>query len=106
MTPSALLSYFETSAYNFEWDIEQKLSDGRMIQFIKLTPKNKSAGKNSGLIGIDTKTKMVYKIIETDAYQGRNTLTINSFKSNLNLSDTEFQFKKSDYPGYYVYQVD
>lgn len=106
VTPSALLSYFETSAYNFEWDIEQKLSDGRMIQFIKLTPKNKSTGKNSGLIGIDTKTNMVYKIIETDAYQGRNTLTINSFKSNLNLSDAEFQFKKSDYPGYYVYQVD
>ncbi|HLV46140.1 MAG TPA: outer membrane lipoprotein carrier protein LolA [Flavobacterium sp.] len=106
MTPSSLLSYFKTSEYNFQWDIEQQLNDGRKIQFIKLTPKSSSQVKNSGLIGIDIKTNMVYKIIEIDAFQGRNTLTINNFKSNLNISDSEFQFKKSNYPGYYVYEVD
>jgi len=106
MTPSSLLSYFKTSEYNFQWDIEQQLNDGRKIQFIKLTPKSSSQVKNSGLIGIDIKTNMVYKIIEIDAFQGRNTLTINDFKSNQNISDSEFQFKKSNYPGYYVYEVD
>ena len=106
MTPSSLLSYFKTSEYNFQWDIEQQLNDGRKIQFIKLTPKSGSQVKNSGLIGIDLKTNMVYKIIEIDAFQGRNTLTINNFKSNQNIADSEFQFKKADYPGYYVYEVD
>lgn len=106
MTPSTLLSYFKTSEYNFQWDIEQQLGDGRKIQFIKLTPKSGTKTKNGGLIGIDTKTNMVYKIIEIDAFQSRKTLTINSFKSNQNMPDTEFQFKKSDYPGYYVYEVD
>lgn len=106
MTPATLLTYFKTSEYNFQWDIEQSLGNGQKIQYIKLTPKTKSTNKNSGLIGIDTKTNMVYKIIEIDAYQGRNTLTISSFKSNQNIADSEFQFKKANYPGYYVYEVD
>ena len=88
-------------------DITQNVK-GRKIQYIKLIPIDSKAEIKDILLGIDERTKHIYRLIQTDANGTKYTLTVNSFKTNQPLSKTLFTFDKEKYQkeGYYISQLD
>ncbi len=101
LSPSKLFSFYK-EGYRFDWDITQSLYGNRKIQFIKLTPIDTYSQASYLLLGIDTKTKHIYKLIEVGDNNTETTLTIRSFVSNTTLADNTFVFSEKDYPNYYI----
>ena len=101
LSPSKLFSFYK-EGYRFKWDILQPLYGGRKIQFIKLIPIDTYAQAAYLLLGIDTKTKHIYKLIEVGDNGTETTLTVRSFKTNQILADNLFVFQEEKYPNYYI----
>lgn len=101
LSPSKIFSFYN-QGYRFEWDILQPLYGGRKIQYIKLIPIDTYAQASYLLLGIDTKTKKIYKLIEVGNDGTETTLTIGSFKTNIEIPTNTFVFSASDYPNYYI----
>jgi hypothetical protein len=99
-----MLSFFKTG-FKYSWDIQQN-SNGRKIQYIKLTPINPKDQRKSILLGIDIQTKHIFNLIEIGKNDTKTTLSINSFKVNQPLSQSHFTFNKSKYPNYYINILD
>ncbi len=106
ITPSQMLTFYE-KGYSSKMDIIQNVK-GRKIQYVKLTPINSKADIKYILLGIDTQTKHIYKLIQTDANGTKYTLTVNAFKTNLPLSENMFKFNETKYKnqGYYINRLD
>ncbi len=62
ITPSKMLSFYE-DGYTYALDIEQNIN-GRKIQYVKLTPIDSSSEIKTILLGIDSKTKNIYNLIQ------------------------------------------
>jgi hypothetical protein len=104
ITPSKMLSFYE-DGYTYKMDIVQNVN-GRKIQYVKLTPMDSNSEINHVLLGIDTKTKHIYNLIEIGANSTKTTLTVNSFKTNEPLSKTLFTFDKTKYSSYFINKID
>ena len=104
ITPNKMLTFFN-NGFKYAWDIPQNVK-GRKIQFVKLTPSNAKDTRKEILVGIDTQTKHIYKVIEVGKNGTKTTLTVNSFKTNQPLSKNHFTFTKSKYPNYYINKLD
>ena len=104
ITPSELLSFYK-DGYTYDMDIAQNIN-GRKIQYIKLTPIDSNSEIKYVLLGIDLNTKHVYKLIEIGSNDTKTTLTINSFKTNQNLSKKLFKFDPTKYRDYYINNLD
>jgi len=106
ITPSKLLTFYE-KGYTYKMDITQTVK-GRKIQYVKLTPIDSNAEIKDILLGIDTQSKHIYRLIQTDANGTKYTLTVNSFKTNQPLSKTLFTFDEAKYEkdGYYIDRLD
>ena len=104
ITPSKMLTFFNTG-YKFSWDILQNVK-GRNIQYIKLTPTSAKDQRKEILLGIDNQTKNIYNLIEVGKNGTKTTLTVNSFKTNQQLSKNQFTFEASKYPKYYINKLD
>ena len=104
ITPSELLSFYK-DGYTYDMDIAQNIN-GRKIQYIKLTPIDSNSEIKYVLLGIDLNTKHVYKLIEIGSNDTKTTLTINSFKTNQNLSKKLFKFDPTKYSDYYINNLD
>lgn len=102
ITPSKMLTFYKTG-HNYEWDILQNIQ-GRKIQFVKLIPIDSNSEITSILLGIDVETKHIYKLIETGKNGTITTITVNSFKTDQQLSKTLFTFDENKYKeeGYYI----
>jgi len=104
VTPSKMLTFFNTG-YKYYWDILQDVK-GRKIQYIKLVPNNAKDQRKEILLGIDSKTKTIYNVIEIGRNGTKTTLTVNSFKTNQPISKNQFTFVASKYPNYYINKID
>ncbi len=102
LTPSKMLTFYK-DGYTYAWDILQNVQ-GRKIQYVKLTPIDTNAEIKSILMGIDSETKHIYKIIYSGDNQTKTSITVNSFKTNQPLSKSLFTFDESKYKleGYYI----
>ncbi|NDV43047.1 outer membrane lipoprotein carrier protein LolA [Muricauda sp. 40Bstr401] len=102
VSPSKMLTFYKTG-HNYKWDILQNVG-GRKIQYVKLTPIDSNSEIKSILLGIDTETKHIYKLIQTGNNGTKTTITVNSFKTNQPLSSTLFTFNEKKYEdkGYYI----
>lgn len=102
VTPSKMLTFYR-SGHNYEWDILQSVG-GRKIQYVRLTPIDSNTEINSILLGIDTQTKHIYKLIQTGKNSTKTTITVNSFKTNQSLPNSLFTFNEKKYEdkGYYI----
>ena len=94
-TPAQFFSFYE-EGYNFELD-KEVTHNGRKIQYVKLLPIDSDSDFKYVLLGIDTKTKHIQNIIQKGKNGTDITLTITSFKTNLELSKKLFEFNKSKY---------
>ena len=101
LSPSKIFSFYK-QGYRFEWDIMQPLYGGRKIQFIKLIPIDTYSQASYLLLGIDMYTKNIYKLIEVGNDGTETTLTISSFKTNIEIPKNTFVFSLSEYPNYYI----
>ncbi|OYU85046.1 MAG: hypothetical protein CFE24_03555 [Flavobacterium sp. BFFFF2] len=104
VNPQQLFAQFSNS-FIPNWDIQQKLGK-QVIQYIKLTPKDPTDERKEVLLGINAKTYQLYTVIEVNRKGGRNTLTIKTWKNNLNLPKNQFTFVSNQYKGYYINQLD
>ena len=104
VTPSKMLTFFNRG-YKYNWDILQDVK-GRKIQYIKLVPTNIKDQRKEILLGIDSKTKTIYNVIEMGKNGTKTTLTVNSFKTNQPISKNQFTFAASKYPNYYINKLD
>jgi len=102
INPSKLL-YFYKEGYAFQWDIKQNVM-GRNIQFIKLIPIEENKEVKYLLLGIDTRVKTIYRLIEIGANETRTTLTISNFTPNIKLAANYFTFDATQYPDFYINQ--
>ena len=104
ITPSKMMSFYK-DGYRYEMDIIQDIR-GRKIQFIKLNPIDTNSEIKEILLGIDAKTKHIYRLIEVGKNGTKTILTVNSFKTNEPISKTLFTFDESKYKQYYINKLD
>lgn len=104
ITPSQMLSFYQ-DGYSYYMDTIENLK-GRKIQYVKLVPIDSNSEISYVLLGIDNKTKHIYKLIEVGANDTKTELTVNSFKTNQPLSKTLFTFDKSKYKDYFINNID
>ena len=104
ITPSKMMSFYK-DGYTYAMDIIQDVK-GRKIQFVKLKPIDTNAEIKEVLVGIDAKTKHIYRLIQIGKNGTKTILTVNSFKTNEPISKTLFTFDKSKYKDYYINNLD
>ena len=100
INPSKLLVFYR-EGYAFQWDIKQNVKN-RIIQFVKLIPIEENKDLKYLLLGIDLKTKTIFRLIEITRSQTRTTLTLKNLKTNMTLKPDFFDFDVSKYPDYYI----
>lgn len=100
INPSELLIIYKKN-YAYQWDIKQNIM-GTPVQYIKLIPNEEKKELKYLLLGINMKTKLIYRLIEIGRYNTRTILTLKNINTNIMLSDDFFIFDKSKYPDYYV----
>ena len=100
INPSELLVFYKTG-YAYQWDIKQNVK-GRLIQFIKLIPNEENREVKYLLLGIDMRTKVIYRLIEIGNSETRTTLTLENLRTNIPLNSGFFTFDDSKYPDYYI----
>ncbi len=104
VTPNKLLSFFQ-KGYKYSWDIQQKVK-GKTLQLIKLIPTDAKSTQKEILVGIDTKTKQLYNVLEIGKNGTRTTLTVLTYKTNQKLLPTTFVFNKTKYSNYFINNID
>ncbi|MBL6870190.1 MAG: outer membrane lipoprotein carrier protein LolA [Flavobacteriaceae bacterium] len=100
INPSELLVFYKTG-YAYQWDIKQNVK-GRPIQFIKLIPNEENREVKYLLLGIDMRTKVIYRLIEIGNSETRTTLTLKNLRTDIPLNSDFFTFDDSKYPDYYI----
>ena len=100
INPSKLIVFYR-EGYAFQWDIKQNVKN-RIIQFVKLIPIEENKDLKYLLLGIDLKTKTIFRLIEITTSQTRTTLTLKNLKTNMTLRPDFFDFDVSKYPDYYI----
>ena len=104
ITPSKMFTFYQ-EGYNYAWDTTQNLK-GRTIQYIKLTPKDSNAEIKNILLGIDTHTKHIYNLIQSQDNGTKITITVKSFKTNQPIAKNLFTFDESRFSDYYINRLD
>jgi len=100
INPTQLLVFYKTG-YAYQWDIKQYVK-GRPIQFVKLLPSEENNDLKYLLLGIDMRTKIIYRLIEIGKGDTRTTLTLKNIKTNTKLADGLFSFDANKFPDYYI----
>lgn len=100
--PSQMLTFYRTG-HTYAWDALQTL-EGRTIQYIKLAPMDSNTAISSILLGVDMQTKHIYNLIQTGDNGTQTNITIDTFKTNLPVSQSLFTFNEQQYQdeGYYI----
>ena len=100
--PSKLLTFYK-EGYNFSMG-KLKNSNGRKIQFVDLIPIDSNSDIVKVQLGVDAKTKHIYKLVQIGSNGAETTFTITKFKSNQPISKNLFSFDKEKYlkQGYYI----
>ena len=100
INPLELLIFYK-NGYAYQWDIKQNIM-GRSIQFIKLIPNKENKDLKYLLLGIDMKTKLIYRLIEIGSSETRTTLTLRNIKTNTSLTNDFFKFDENKYSDFYI----
>ena len=104
ITPSKMFSFYE-EGYTYKWDITQDIK-GRKIQYVKLTPMDSNADVKNILLGIDSQTKHIYNLIQTQDNGTKITITVKSFKTHQPLAKNLFSFNEGRYKDFYINRLD
>jgi len=103
-TPNKIFSFYK-KGYTKKMDIKQKLN-GRLIQYVKLIPKNSQSPEKYILLGIDTRTNNIHNAIILEKNGSVINLDITRFQTNTVMPEKLFRFNKNKYPDYYLNDLD
>lgn len=78
---------------------EKITENGKSLQIIELTPKNKTLSFSKIKMYIDVSDNSVKRGVVYDKNAIHYTYSISNLKTNMELSDSTFKFDKSKYPG-------
>ena len=92
---------FHKEGYLLQWDIAQRVS-GRDIRYVKLIPTESKSQSKYLLLGIDTATNQLYKIIDLGINGTDTTFTVQEFVPNAPIEPEIFVFDKDKYANYYI----
>jgi outer membrane lipoprotein-sorting protein len=92
---------FHKEGYLLKWDISQRVS-GREIRYIKLIPTETESQSEYILLGIDTASKQLYKIIDLGINGTDTTFTVEEFTANTLIDPKTFVFEEDKYANYYI----
>ena len=92
---------FHKEGYLLKWDILQRVS-GREIRYVKLIPTEAESQSKYLLLGIDTTSKQLYKIIDLGKNGTDTTFTVEEFTANILIDPKTFVFDKDKYANYYI----
>ena len=98
--PSKLLVFYR-DGYLILWD-KNEVIDDNVIQFVKLIPIDSVSDIDYLLLGIDTTTNDIKKLVEIGKNQTKTILTVKSIEYDILIEDNLFVFNKDDYPTYYI----
>lgn len=93
--PSKLLTFYK-EGYNFEMGELENIS-GRKIQYVTLNPMDSNSDIVQVQLGIDAKTKHIYKLIQIGSNGSKTSFTITAFKSNQSLPENFFNFDRAKF---------
>ncbi|MGY5353978.1 LolA family protein [Wenyingzhuangia sp. IMCC45467] len=98
ITPSKLLSFYK-KGYTYQLDKKEGV-----VQFIKLTPTEKSEEVSHILLGINTQNNQITSLTEIGTNGTNTNFTITDYKTNQQLAPNTFAFNKAKYEGlgYYI----
>ncbi len=97
ITPSQIFTIYEKDfLYIFS---EEKTVNGKVYQYIELTPLDKSKPYFKIRLGIDKTAKTVQNAIVFDKNGNRYTYEIKTFTPNPTIADTFFTFDEKAHPG-------
>ncbi len=97
ITPSQIFTIYEKNfLYAF---IEEKTVNGKVLQYIELTPIDKTKPFFKIKLAVDKVAKAVQSAIVFDKNGNRYTYEIKNFIANPNLADTFFTFDNKAHPG-------
>ena len=97
ITPSEIFTIYEKDfLYAFT---EEKKVNGKVIQYIELTPHDKAKPYFKIRLGIDKSAKTVQSAVVFDKNGNRYTYEIKNFVSNPDLEDAFFSFDTKQHPG-------
>jgi len=97
MTPNDIFKIAEKDYLSYMG--EKVTENGKSVQIVELTPKNKNLSFSKIKMYISTTDNSVVKGVVFDKNAMHYTYSISNFKSNVELSDTNFKFDKAKYPG-------
>lgn len=97
LTPYQMLTTYGDK-YKVRYIKEEKI-DGKTVQVVDLYPKKGGTAFYRTRIFVDKNTKDVVSSTLSDRNGGNYTYKVNSFKTNLALSKTDFTFDKAKHPG-------
>ncbi|MBN09801.1 MAG: hypothetical protein CMC79_05485 [Flavobacteriaceae bacterium] len=100
INPTDLIKFYNTG-YDFHWDIIQYVNKVP-IQYVKLIPADENPDITYLLLGINMKTKNIYRLIEIGQQNTTTTLTLTSIITNQVISDDFFKFHEKNYPSFYI----
>lgn len=98
--PSKLLVFYR-DGYLILWD-KKEIIDDNVIQFVKLIPIDSVSDIDYLLLGIDTTTNDIKKLIEIGKNQTKTILSVMSIEYDILIEDDLFVFNKDNYPTYYI----
>jgi outer membrane lipoprotein carrier protein len=97
MTPNDIFKIAEKDYLAYMGD--KITENGKSLQIIELTPKNKTLSFSKIKMYIDVSDNSVKRGVVYDKNAIHYTYSISNLKTNMELSDTTFKFDKSKYPG-------
>lgn len=98
--PSKLLVFYR-DGYLILWD-KKEIIDDNVIQFVKLIPIDSVSDIDYLLLGVNTTTNDIKKLIEIGKNQTKTILSVKSIEYDILIEDDLFVFNKDNYPTYYI----
>lgn len=98
ITPQKLFTNFYDKDFRYILNGEKKAGK-KIIQEIELTPLDKSKPFHKVYLQVDKAAKTLYSTKVLENAGNRYTYTVSTMKTNVPMTDTQFTFVKSKYPG-------
>jgi outer membrane lipoprotein carrier protein len=103
LTPQKMLSNFYDKDFRYLLNGE-KTVNGKVVQEIEMTPIDKSKAFHKVYVQVDKNAKTIYSTKVLENAGNRYSYTVTTMKTNVAMTDAQFTFDKSKYPG--VEEVD
>ena len=98
MTPQKLFTNFYDRDFYYKLNGEKKVAN-KTVQEIEMTPTDKTRPFHKVYLLIDKATKNIYSARFLEKSGNRYSYTVNTLKQSAPVSDADFTFNKSKYPG-------